>query len=138
MTEITRLLEAAKAGDRKAASDLLPLVYDELRKLAAVRMAGEAAGHTLDATGLVHEAYLRLVGNQQFDGCGHFFAPAAETMRRVLFEAARRKKLPQPGGGTKWKKPPRAFEPPAAETMRRVLVEAARRKKLPKHGGGSN
>src|SRR4051794_14460458 len=99
MFEITRLLEAVQAGDRKAASDLLPLVYDELRKLAAARMAGEAAGHPLDATGLVHEAYLRLVGNQQFDGRGHFFAAAAEAMLRVLVEAARRKKLPKHGGG---------------------------------------
>jgi RNA polymerase sigma factor (TIGR02999 family) len=99
MSEITRLLEAAKAGDRKAASDLLPLVYEELRKLAAARMADEAAGHTLDATGLVHEAYLRLVGDQHFDSRGHFFAAAAEAMRRVLVEAARRKKLPKHGGG---------------------------------------
>jgi DNA-directed RNA polymerase specialized sigma24 family protein len=77
MSEVTRLLDAAAAGDRKAAADLLPLVYDELRKLAAARMAAEAPGHTLDATALVHEAYLRLVGEQQFDGRGHFFAAAA-------------------------------------------------------------
>jgi RNA polymerase sigma factor (TIGR02999 family) len=70
---------------------LLPLVYDELRKLAAARMAAEAPGHTLDATALVHEAYLRLVGDQQFDGHGHFFAAAAQAMRRILVEAARRK-----------------------------------------------
>jgi RNA polymerase sigma factor (TIGR02999 family) len=98
MSDVTRLLDAAAAGDRQAAADLLPLVYDELRKLAAARLAGEAPGHTLDATALVHEAYLRLVGDQQFDGRGHFFAAAAEAMRRVLVDSARRKKLPRHGG----------------------------------------
>jgi len=99
MSDVTRLLEAAKAGDRKAAADLLPLVYDELRKLAAARMAAEAPGHTLNATALVHEAYLRLVGDQQFDGRGHFFAAAAEAMRRVLVNHAReRKRLRRTGG----------------------------------------
>jgi RNA polymerase sigma factor (TIGR02999 family) len=88
MPDVTRLLDAAAAGDRKAAADLLPLVYDELWKLAAARMASEAPGHTLDATALVHEAYLRLVGGQQFDGRGHFFA-AAEAMRRILVTHAR-------------------------------------------------
>lgn len=83
MSEVTHLLEAAAAGDRKAASELLPLAYDESRKLAAVRMAAEAPGHTLDATALVHEAYLRLLGDQYFDGLGHFFAAAAaEALRR--------------------------------------------------------
>jgi RNA polymerase sigma factor (TIGR02999 family) len=91
MSDVTRLLDAALAGDRRAAADLLPLVYDELRKLAAARMAAEAPGQTLDATALVHEAYLRLVGDQQFDGRGHFFAAAAEAMRRILVESARRK-----------------------------------------------
>lgn len=97
MSDVTRLLGAAAAGDRQAAANLLPLVYDELRKLAAARMAAEAPGHTLDATALVHEAYLRLVGDQHFDGRGHFFS--AEAMRRVLVERARRKKLPKHGGG---------------------------------------
>src|SRR5271154_2321318 len=97
MTDVTRLLEAAAAGDRKAAADLLPLVYDELRKLATARMASEALGHTLDATALVHEAYLRLVGDQQFDGRGHFFAAAAEAMRRILVDHARRKKTVKRG-----------------------------------------
>src|SRR5580700_8075510 len=99
MSDVTRLIEAARAGDRKAAADLLPLVYDELRTLAAARMAAEAPGHTLDATALVHEAYLRLVGDQHFEGSGHFFSAAAEAMRRVLVDRARRKKLPKHGGG---------------------------------------
>jgi RNA polymerase sigma factor (TIGR02999 family) len=89
MTEMTQLLEAAASGDRQAAEELLPLVYDELRKLAASRMAAEAPGHTLNATALVHEAYLRLTGNQQFQGRGHFFAAAAEAMRRILVNHAR-------------------------------------------------
>lgn len=99
MSAVTRLLDAAAAGDRQAAANLLPLVYDELRKLAAARMAAEAPGHTLDATALVHEAYLRLVGDQHFDGRGHFFAAAAEAMRRILVEAARRKAAFRHGGG---------------------------------------
>src|SRR5436309_8045881 len=98
MSDVTRLLDAARAGDRRAAADLLPLVYDELRKLAAARVAAEAPGHTLDATALVHEAYLRLVGDQQFDGRGHFFAAAAEAMRRILVDAARRRATVRHGG----------------------------------------
>src|SRR5262249_16529463 len=101
MPDVTRLLDAAAAGDRKAAADLLPLVYDELRKLAAARMAAESPGHTLDATALVHEAYLRLVGGGQadgWDGRGHFFAAAAEAMRRILIDAARRKQADKHGG----------------------------------------
>ncbi len=99
MSEITRLLEAAKAGDGQSAAELLPLVYDELRKLASAKMAAEAAGHTLDATGLVHEAYLHLVGDQQFDGRGHFFAAAAEAMRRILVNHARDRRRLKRGGG---------------------------------------
>ena len=101
MTDVTRLLEAASAGDRQAAADLLPLVYDELRKLAAARMAAEAPGHTLQPTALVHEAYLRLLGPadaDKWDGRGHFFAAAAEAMRRLLVDAARRKKREKHGG----------------------------------------
>jgi len=98
MSDVTRFLEAAQQGDRQAAADLLPLVYDELRKLAAARMASEATGHTLDATALVHEAYVRLVGDHQFDGRGHFFAAAAEAMRRILVESARRKRRHKRGG----------------------------------------
>jgi RNA polymerase sigma factor (TIGR02999 family) len=91
MPKIIRLLDAAATGDQRAAAEILPLVYDELRKLAAARIAAEAPGHTLSATALVHEAYLRLVGNQQFDGRGHFFAAAAEAMRRILIDHARAK-----------------------------------------------
>jgi RNA polymerase sigma factor (TIGR02999 family) len=101
MTDVTRLLDAAAAGDRQAA-DLLPLVYEELRKLAAARMASERPGHTLDATALVHEAYLRLIGDQHFDGRVHFFAAAAEAMRRVLVNHARdRTRLKRGGGRTR-------------------------------------
>src|SRR6186713_963621 len=99
MSDVTRLLEAAQAGDCQAAAELLPLVYDELRKLAAARMAAEAPGHTLDATALVHEAYLRLIGDQRFDGRGHFFAAAAEAMRRILVNHARDRKRLKRGGG---------------------------------------
>ncbi len=98
MSEITNLLEAAAAGDRQAAVDLLPLVYDELRKLAAARMAAERPGHTLDPTALVHEAYLRLIGDQHFDAKSHFFAAAAEAMRRVLINHARDRARLKRGG----------------------------------------
>lgn len=99
MTQATRLLEAANRGDRQAAAELLPLVYDELRKLAAARMAQEKSAQTLDATGLVHEAHLRLVGNQRFDNRAHFFAAAAEAMRRILVDSARRKQAVKRGAG---------------------------------------
>ena len=102
MSDVTRLLDAAAAGDPKAASELLPLVYDELRKLASARMSEERPGQTLQATDLVHEAYLRLVDTGQtrnWDGRGHFFAAAAEAMRRILVEAARRKQAEKHGGG---------------------------------------
>src|SRR3954469_9275604 len=98
MPEITQLLDAAASGDQRAAAQILPLVYDELRTLAAAHMAAESPGHTLDATALVHEAYLRLIGDQQFDGRGHFFAAAAEAMRRILVDAARRKATVRHGG----------------------------------------
>ena len=98
MSEVTRLLSGVAQGDAHAAGQLLPLVYEELRKLAATRMAVEAPGNTLDATALVHEAYLRLVGDQQFDGRGHFFAAAAEAMRRILVDHARRKQTDKHGG----------------------------------------
>src|SRR5437588_2269679 len=98
MADVTRILAAIESGDAAAAGQLLPLVYDELRKLAAARLAGEKAGQTLQPTALVHEAYLRLVGDQQFEGRGHFFAAAAEAMRRILVEAARRKHRLRRGG----------------------------------------
>jgi RNA polymerase sigma factor (TIGR02999 family) len=99
MSEVTRILGRVAAGDRHAASELLPLVYEELRLLATARMAGEAPGHTLNPTALVHEAYLRLVGGQQFDGRAHFFAAAAEAMRRVLVNHARDRGRLKRGGG---------------------------------------
>ena len=98
MSDVTHLIDAAAAGDRRAAGELLPLVYDELRKLAAARMAGERAGHTLDATALVHEAYLRLVGDRSFANRGHFFAAAADAMRRILVDHARAKLADKRGG----------------------------------------
>src|SRR5262249_15425847 len=102
MSEVTRILSAIEQGDPSAAEQLLPLVYDELRKLAAQKLAQEKPGQTLQATALVHEAYLRLVGNGQephWDSLGHFFAAATETMRRILVENARRKCSRKHGGG---------------------------------------
>src|SRR5262249_48900097 len=103
MSQATRLLDAMAQGDPRAAAELLPLVYDELRKLAAHRMKAERADHTLQATGLVHEAYLRLVGNGELDWANraHFFHAAAEAMRRILIEHARAKGGPKRGGGRK-------------------------------------
>ena len=97
MHEITRVLDDIRAG-KAGAADLLPLVYTQLRALAAAKLAREKPGHTLDATALVHEAYLRVGSDQSFDGRGHFFAAAAEAMRRILVEAARRKKAAKHGG----------------------------------------
>ncbi len=102
MTDITQILNAIDSGDAQGSAELLPLVYAELRKLAAVRLAAEKPGQTLDPTGLVHEAYLRLIGDHRsvkWDGRGHFFASAAEAMRRILIENARRKQGPRRGGG---------------------------------------
>jgi RNA polymerase sigma factor (TIGR02999 family) len=93
MTEVTQILSAIDQGEPRAAEQLLPLVYDELRKLAAHKLSQEKPGQTLDATALVHEAYLRLVGDQKFENRGHFFAAAAKAMRRILIESARRKQL---------------------------------------------
>jgi RNA polymerase sigma factor (TIGR02999 family) len=101
MSDVTQLLSAIEAGDPKAAAELLPLVYAELRKLAATRMAEEKAGHTLQPTALVHEAYLRLIGGDaeaHWNGRGHFFAAAAEAMRRILVESARGKARAKRGG----------------------------------------
>lgn len=102
MSDVTHLLSAIEAGEPQAAEQLLPLVYDELRKLAAVRLANEKPGQTLEATGLVNEAYLRLVNvdvAQQWNHRGHFFAAAAEAMRRILVESARRKSRLKHGSG---------------------------------------
>jgi RNA polymerase sigma factor (TIGR02999 family) len=102
MSEVTRLISAVAAGDRRAAADLLPLVYDELRKLAAAKMVAETPGHSLNPTALVHEAYLRLVGSVDeslWDGRGHFFAAAAEAMRRILINHARDRNRLKRGGG---------------------------------------
>jgi RNA polymerase sigma factor (TIGR02999 family) len=117
MNEVTRVLDELQQGNAAAAEELLPLVYDELRKLAAARLAHEKPGHTLEATALVHEAYLRLIGagsdgnpssvadasgsEKRFDHRGHFFAAAAEAMRRILVEAARKKKAAKHGGNLK-------------------------------------
>jgi RNA polymerase sigma factor (TIGR02999 family) len=101
MNEVTRILSAIEQGDPHAAEQLLPLVYDELRKLAAQRMAQEKPGQTLQATALVHDAYLRLVDvdqAQRFNSRGHFFAAAAEAMRRIIIDNARRKRRPKHGG----------------------------------------
>jgi RNA polymerase sigma factor (TIGR02999 family) len=106
MSDVTRILSAIETGDARAAEQLLPLVYDELRRLAAAQMAREKAGQTLDATGLVHEAWLRLVspvadapGSPEFANRRHFFAAAAEAMRRILVEKARHKARVKHGGG---------------------------------------
>jgi RNA polymerase sigma factor (TIGR02999 family) len=101
VSDVTQIIEAVQRGDAKAADELLPLVYEELRKLAASKMANEAAGNTLQPTALVHEAWLRLVGNDnpKFAGRAHFFAAAAEAMRRILIDRARRKCAVRHGGG---------------------------------------
>src|SRR5512139_4037289 len=100
MNEVTRILNAIERGDLKATDELLPVVYEELRLLAAQKLSHESPGQTLQATALVHEAYLRLVGAeaQTWDGRGHFFAAAAEAMRRILVESARRKQSEKRGG----------------------------------------
>ena len=101
MTDVTRILNAIERGDGRATDELLPLVYEELRLLAAQKLSHESPGQTLQATALVHEAYLRLVGEdrQNWDSRGHFFAAAAEAMRRILVDSARRKKTQRNGGG---------------------------------------
>ena len=102
MSEVTRILSAIEDGDAHAADQLLPLVYEELRKLAAAKLTQEQPGQTLQATALVHEAYLRLVDVekvQHWNSRGHFFAAAAEAMRRILVEGARKKKRHRHGGG---------------------------------------
>jgi RNA polymerase sigma factor (TIGR02999 family) len=102
MSDVTRILTAIDQGDPHAAEQLLPLVYDELRKLAAQKLAQEKLGQTLQATALVHEAYLRLAGGQHWNGRGHFFAAAAEAMRRILINRARDKNCQKRSGA--WKR----------------------------------
>lgn len=101
MKDVTRILNAIDQGDRQAAGELLPLVYDELRRIAAYKMAGESAGHTLQATALVHEAWLRMVSSDEpsWRNRAHFFAAAAEAMRRILVDHARRRQSQKRGGG---------------------------------------
>jgi len=101
MPDVTRLLNLAQHGDKQAAAELLPLVYDELRRLAAAKMAGEAAGHTLNATALVHEAYLRLTGERSFESQSHFLRAAAESMRRILVDHARARNAMKRGGDSR-------------------------------------
>jgi RNA polymerase sigma factor (TIGR02999 family) len=113
MFDVTGILQAIEQGDPSAAAQLLPLVYDELRQLAAQKLAQEKPGQTLEATALVHEAYLRLVGDQAFANRSHFFAAAAEAMRRILVENARRKKRVRHGGELQ-KQPLEANEPAIA------------------------
>ena len=98
MSDVTQILNAIEAGDQQAAEKLFPLVYGELRKLAAQKLSQEKPGQSLQATALVHEAYLRLVGDQQFDSSSHFFAAAAEAMRRILVDSARRRHSQKHGG----------------------------------------
>src|SRR5262245_23160243 len=116
MYDVTRLLSAIEQGDPRAAEQLLPLVYDELRKLAAQNLAQEKPGQTLQATALVHEAYVRLVGSdtqKSWNSRGHFFAAAAEAMRRILVENARRKGRQKRGGA--WLRRNIAVDEPTAE-----------------------
>ena len=120
MADVTRVLDAIEHGDAHAAEQLLPLVYDELRRLAAARLADEKPGQTLQATALVHEAYMRLVNGekaQYWNSRGHFFAAAAEAMRRILVEAARRKHRLKHGGALRRVKLADAAAPPPAEDV---------------------
>jgi RNA polymerase sigma factor (TIGR02999 family) len=124
MSEVTRILDAIAQGDPQAADQLLPLVYDELRQLAAQKLAQEKPGQTLQATALVHEAYLRLIGDgtaHSWDSRGHFFAAAAEAMRRILVEQARRKQRLKHGGGRQ-RRPADLLEAPAAPPADELLA----------------
>jgi RNA polymerase sigma factor (TIGR02999 family) len=123
MTDVTRILLDIEQGDPKAAEQLLPLVYDELRKLAAQKLAHEKPGQTLQATALVHEAYIRLVGDAagRWEGRGHFFAAAAEAMRRILIDRARRKATRKAGGGRRGVDLD-AFDPPLDEPDPELLA----------------
>ena len=129
MNDVTRILSAIEQGDPQAAEQLLPLVYDELRKLAAQRLAQEKPGQTLQATALVHEAYLRLVGADEahgWDSRGHFFAAAAEAMRRILVENARRKRAAKHGGGRRAGRASRALDVVAEAPARATCSPSTR------------
>jgi RNA polymerase sigma factor (TIGR02999 family) len=123
VADVTQILNAIERGDPSAAAELLPLVYDELRKLAAARLADEKPGQTLQATALVHEAYLRLVGGaqpQDWNSRGHFFAAAAEAMRRILVDQARRKQADKRGGRRRrveLNEADAAYTPPGADLL---------------------
>jgi RNA polymerase sigma factor (TIGR02999 family) len=128
MNEVTQVLSDLARGDAHAARQLLPLVYEELRKLAAARLAQEAPGNTLNATALVHEAYLRLVGpadGARWDNRGHFFAAAAEAMRRILVDAARRKRTEKHGGHRRRVELPDVPDNPEVEDERLLALDAA-------------
>jgi RNA polymerase sigma factor (TIGR02999 family) len=121
MSEVTRILSQVEAGDSGAAEQLLPLVYEELRKLAAAKLALEKPGQTLQSTALVHEAYLRLVDSSQpmhWNSRGHFFGAAAEAMRRILVESARRKRGPKAGGGLR-----RVELPDAPDELHETVID---------------
>jgi RNA polymerase sigma factor (TIGR02999 family) len=120
MSEVTRILSALDAGDPGAAQQLLPLVYDELRRLAAAQLAREKPGHTLDATALVHEAWMRLTGGQQFESRSHFLRASAEAMRRILVDHARARNAGKRGGG--WTRVELADWHKAAQTPEQVLA----------------
>lgn len=123
MTDVTRILHEIEQGDPEAAEKLLPLVYDELRALAAVRLAHEKPGQTLQATALVHEAYVRLVSGQQgeWNGRGHFFGAAAEAMRRILVERARRRLSVKRGGGLNRRELDVEFTGESPEDLEQIL-----------------
>src|SRR5260370_30274503 len=120
MNEVTHILDAIGQGDPQAAAELLPLVYDELRRLAAAHMAREKPGHTLDATALVHEAWMRLAGGQQFESRSHFFRASAEAMRRILVDHARARTADKRGGG--WTRVELADWHKVAQTPEQVLA----------------
>jgi len=125
VTDLTAVLDRVHAGDPRAKADLFALVYNELRTMAAARMAGERPGHTLDATALVHEAYLRLAGDQPFNGRGHFFAAAAEAMRRVLIDAARKKLTLKQGGAVRRVALPDALPAPDTDPADLLALDEA-------------
>ncbi|MDG3008414.1 ECF-type sigma factor [Paludisphaera mucosa] len=125
MNEVTRILSNIESGEPAASEKLLPLVYDELRRLAAARMVGERADHSLDATALVHEAYLRLGGDQKFEGRAHFFAAAAEAMRRVLVDHSRNRARLKRGGGKKRIDLDRLMEPASATNEELLALDEA-------------